>query len=453
MQTVLLILCILLLFVAMYLYRELQNKQAEQHSLIEMRLKLEYSENNIKMLNEQKAKLNEALNKQSIELEDTRRHLALKEQETYQLEQALAEKTKSQTQIAEILEERFKGITTQILEERSQQIYQRNEESLKPLREDLKRFGEQVNRAYDNEARERHSLQTEIRLLVEQSNRISSDANNLTQALKGNNKLQGNWGEMILEDLLQKSGLERGIHYITQERHQDQESDKTFIPDVLVNYPNGGRMIIDSKVNLKAYMEYANAESNEDSKRWAKVHLEAMRNQIKELSEKHYEQRIAGAPDFVILFVPNEPAYFLALKEDHKLWNFAYEKKILLMNPSNLMATLKLAEELWRNEKQRVNVQEIFKRVGALYDQFVGYLSYLEEVASHLSKAQKSLEKTQNSLSEGRGNVLRRFEDLRKLGAKTNKQIQDIVQKSNGLSPAALDDNDSLVETDSNNLI
>lgn len=444
MQIVLLILCILLLAVAVYLYRQLQAMQREQNSQIELRLRLENSEQNVSHLRELQVELEDKLNKQSKELEEKRTQIALLEREREQLECELKEKSSSQTQIADLLEERFKGITTQILEERSQQIYKRNEESLRPLREDLKRFGEQVDKVYNNEARERLSLQAEIRQLVEQSNRISSDTNNLTQALRGNNKQQGNWGEMILEDLLQKSGLERDIHYSTQERHYDEESDKTFIPDVIVNYPNGGRMIIDSKVNLKAYMDYVNAEAEDEIKRLAKLHLDAVRTQIKDLSDKHYQQKVAGAPDFVILFIPNEPAYFLALKEDANLWNFAYDRKILLMNTSNLMATLKLAEELWRNEKQRINVQDIFKKVGALYDQFVLYLSNLEDIASNLEKAQKALEKTQKSLSDGKGNVLRRFEDLKKLGAKSNKQLQDVVNKSKGLSPIALDEDEDL---------
>ena len=324
MQIALFVLCLILLGISVYLYRELKALQAEQYLALEARLKLEHYEQKIKEQEAQKLHLEAEIRSLSSELNTAHTQQALLEKEQQRLEQALEEKTNTQAEITNLLEERFEGITTRILEERSEMLHRRSEDSLKPLREDLKRFAEQVDKVYKDEARERHSLQNEIRLLVEHSNRISSDANNLTQALRGNNKVQGNWGEMILEDLLQKSGLEQGIHYVTQERHIDKESNKTIIPDVIVNYPNGGRMIIDSKVNLKAYMDYVNAQTDDERKQYARTHVEAVRSQIKNLREKHYPKNIAGSPDFVILFIPNEPAYILALKEDSNLWQYAY---------------------------------------------------------------------------------------------------------------------------------
>lgn len=444
MQIALFVLCLILLGISVYLYRELKALQAEQYLALEARLKLEHYEQKIKEQEEQRLVLEAEIRSLSSELNTAHTQQALLEKEQQRLEQALEEKTNTQAEITNLLEERFEGITTRILEERSEMLHRRSEDSLKPLREDLKRFAEQVDKVYKEEARERHSLQNEIRLLVEHSNRISSDANNLTQALRGNNKVQGNWGEMILEDLLQKSGLEQGIHYVTQERHIDKESNKTIIPDVIVNYPNGGRMIIDSKVNLKAYMDYVNAQTDDERKQHARTHVEAVRSQIKNLREKHYPKNIAGSPDFVILFIPNEPAYILALKEDSNLWQQAYEQKILLMNTSNLMATLKLAEELWRNEKQRINVQEIFRQVGELYDSFVRYIDKIESISQYLDKAQQVVEETQKSMSTGRGNLLSRFERLKKLGAKTNKQLQKTINDSKGLAPDALEDEDEV---------
>lgn len=372
-------------------------------------------------------KLQQNYNEQTISLR-------LLEQENEQLNTQLSDTKQASQNLNELLEERFKSITTRILEERSEQLHKRNEDSLIPLREDLKRFGEQVQNAYQSEARERHSLQAEIRTLVEQSNRISSDANNLAQALKGDNKLQGNWGEMILEDLLQNSGLERGRHFLVQAQFTDEATGHKLIPDVIINYPNGGRMIIDSKVNLKAYMEYVGASEEEQRKHYAIQHLEAVRSQIKLLHSKHYSHSISGTPDFVIMFIPNEPAYLLALHQSPSIWQEAYDKKVLIMNATNLMAALKLAEDLWRREQQQLNIEEIFKKVGDLYDQFCTYVERLEQTAQYFEKAQDSLTKTRKSLSDGKGNVLRRFEELKKMGAKSKKQLANISAKSSVLS-------------------
>lgn len=352
------------------------------------------------------------------------------EQEKAIITQALQESKEQQATINQILEERFRSITTQILDERADILHKRSEASLNPLREDLKRFGEQVQNAYNNESRERHSLQTEIRLLVEQSNRLSVDANNLTQALKGGNKVQGNWGEMILEDLLTTSGLEAGKHFYQQAQYDDEEAHEKLIPDVVVHFPNGGRLVIDSKVNLKDYMEYVNAPNEEMREHYAKKHLEAVRTQIRLLHSKHYSRVVEGTPDFVLLFIPNEPAYLLAMQQAPTLWSEAYDKKILIMNTTNLMATLKMAEELWRREQQHLNMEEVFKKVGDLYDQFHTYVDRLEQTARQLEKAQEMLSDTRKSLSTGRGNVLRRFEEIKKMGAKTKKELKQIVDKS-----------------------
>lgn len=372
----------------------------------------------------------------ALQVELRERYVAqrLLEQEKAQMEQSLQESQTNQKEINQLLEERFRSITTQILEERAESLHKRSEESLNPLREDLKRFGEQVQKAYDSEARERHTLQAEIRRLVEQSDRISADANSLTQALKGGNKIQGNWGEMILEDLLESSGLERGRHFYTQEQYTDADTGERLIPDVVIHYPNGGRMIIDSKVNLKDYMAYVNATEEAERRHYAERHLEAVRNQIKLLQSKHYSSRVEGSPDFVILFIPNEPAYLLAMHQAPTLWSEAYDRKVLIMNTTNLMASLKMAEELWRREQQRLNVEEIFKKVGDLYDQLYTYIDRLEQTSKHLEKAQDTLSDTRKSLSSGRGNVLRRIEELRKMGAKPKKELRQLIDKSPLLS-------------------
>lgn len=429
--SVLLLICCLL----SYLLFQKQGKIAEEQSHIKtLELSLKHSEQSLTDKSEELLRLHQAYEQSQLSLKNEEIAYRLLEQEKIRLQTELKQSQEDKQNLTEQLAERFKTITTQILEERSELLHKRNEASLTPLREDLKRFGEQVQNAYQSEARERHSLQAEIRLLVEQSNRISSDANNLTQALKGENKLQGNWGEMILEDLLQNSGLERGRHYETQAKFGGETEGEKLIPDVVIKYPNGGRMIIDSKVNLKAYMEYIAAESQEDKQHYAKQHLEAVRKQIKNLHSKHYGHRVAGAPDFVIMFIPNEPAYLLALHQAPSLWQEAYDQKVLVMNATNLMAALKLAEELWRREQQQLNIEEIFTKVGDLYDKFCLYVERLEHTALQLQKAQDSLDETRKTLSEGRGNVLRRFEELKKMGAKTKKKLSQVVEKSSMLN-------------------
>lgn len=381
--------------------------------------------------------LQRAYNQQTIDLR-------LTEQEREQLKGQLAESKATGQDLSELLEERFKSITTQILQERGETLHQRNEETLKPLREALQQFGEQVQRAYTEESRERHSLQQEIRRLVEQSDRLSTDANKLTQALKGDNKVQGNWGEMILEDLLIKSGLERGRHYLVQASYRDTEGNGNFKPDVVVNYPNGGKMIIDSKVNLVAYMEYVACEDDVLREQYAKKHVEAVKEQIKGLHGKNYNGIVQGAPDFVIMFIPNEPAYHLLMHKAPTLWQEAYDKKVLLMNATNLMATLKLAEELWRGEAQRLNIENIFEVSGKLYDQFCNVLEDMGKVAEHLGKAQGSLESSCKRISGGRENLLRQVEKLRKMGSKTKKTLRDVTAKN---ALIALDDDDESPNT------
>lgn len=428
------LICVALVGAVAYLY--LQLEQARASSVDTLRLKLEHEQavKELIAVRETSQTLSEELNAKNEEKQELLLRSELQAHEMERLQQELQQHKAEQSNIVSLLEERFKGISIQILEERSEQLQKRSEASLAPLRDDLKRFGEQVQQAYQSEARERHSLQSEIRRLVEQSDRISSDANSLTQALRGNNKVQGNWGEMILENLLEMSGLERGRHFKVQETFHDEETQERFIPDVIIDYPNGGRMIIDSKVNLKAYMDYVNASDEHERALYAKQHLEAVRTQINLLHSKHYSRVVSGAPDFVILFIPNEPAYILAMQEAPTIWQEAYNKKVLVMNTTNLMGALKLAEELWRREQQQQNIEEIYKKVGDLYDQIYTYVERLEGTARLLERAQDSLSETRKSLSTGRGNVLRRAEELRKMGAKTKKALPDVVAKSNLLS-------------------
>lgn len=434
MDILIIILLIIAILIAFYFYKQWQEASANNAELAELRAGITLKEQSIQ-------ELKTALDKKAQQLEsETQRHLTARlqseqriarlEAECSKLSQLLDESRQSQESVATLLEERFRNITTSILDERSEQLHKRSEESLTPLREDLERFRKSVAEAYNNESRERMSLQQEIQRLVEQSNRMSADANNLTQALRGNNKIQGNWGEMILDELLETSGLQKGKHYSIQEEYKDDETGKKLVPDVVVHYPNGGKMIIDSKVNLVAYMDYVNADDDDSKKEAAQRHLQAVKQQIKGLSQKHYSRHVPGAPDFVLLFIPNEPAYILAMQQDPKIWDEAFKQKVLLMNTTNLLASLKLAEELWRHEEQLINVEEMYQKVGDLYDKFCGYIETLEETTKKFESASKSLATAKNQLSEGKGNIINRFETLRRMGAKTKKRLADVSAKA-----------------------
>lgn len=348
-----------------------------------------------------------------------------------QTEKNLAEAKSSQDSLSNLLEEKFRGITTKIIDERAEQIHARSEESLKPLREDLKRFGEQVQNAYSNESRERQSLKTQIQMLVEHSEKMSQEANSLTKALKGDNKVQGDWGEMILENILSASGLRKGEEYTLQDTIRDEaghvvkneDSGSTMRPDAIIHYPNGSQVIIDSKVSLKAFSEYVAAETEEEREKALKEHLQSVRQQISLLASKDYHAYVEESADFVMLFIPNEPAYILAMKEDPSLWEEAYKKNVVLINSTNLLAALRMAKDLWQRDTQMKNVQKIFEEVGKLYDKFVGYVSSFKEVEDSLQKASNSLVKAKGQLSEGSGNIIRRIENLKKMGAKTSKQL------------------------------
>ena len=345
----------------------------------------------------------------------------------------LKEAEESKANLADLLEERFRGITTKIIDERAEQIRTRSEESLQPLREDLKRFGEQVQKAYNDEARERTSLQTEIRMLVEHSQKMSEEANSLTRALKGDNKVQGDWGEMILENILESSGLRKNEEYTLQSTLRDDagsvlkhdETGKKMRPDAIIHYPNGRDVVIDSKVSLKAFSDYVSAETEEERKLAQKAHLDSVRRHIKELSSKEYHAYLPDSADFVMLFIPNEPAYILAMKEDPNLWNEAYKQNVVLINGTNLLAALRMAKDLWVRDAQIKNVQDIFNKVGQLYENCCNFLDSFDKVEKDFKTAEKSLIEAKKKLvTGGQGkNIITRMERLRDMGAKSNKQI------------------------------
>ncbi len=341
----------------------------------------------------------------------------------------LREKAESDRAELEKLQEsfrlEFRNLANDILEEKSKQFKETNRESLdtllKPFKDNLADFKKRVEDIYSEENRQHGALKSELKNLMELNQRITEETSNLTNALKGSSKVQGDWGEMILERMLESSNLQRGIHYFVQENFKDGEGNN-LRPDVVLTLPEGKRIVIDSKVSLTAYVGYSSAEEEAGRENYMKEHLGSVRRHVGELHAKNY-QNLVDSPDFVIMFVPNEPAFMCALQNDKTLWADAYNKKVIISSPTNLFALLKIVDDLWKRDNQSKHALEIARQGGALYDKFVGFVSSLEDVGRNIERAQKSYDQAYSQLKDGSGNLVRRAENLRELGVKASKKL------------------------------
>lgn len=348
------------------------------------------------------------------------------------------------TSLAHIEEERevreqqmaaqFKNLANDILRQNSAdfkaQNEQRLEEILSPLRTNLDEFRKTVTDAYSSEARERFSLTERIRELVDLNNTISREARELTLALRGNNQVQGDWGEMVLETILEKSGLQEGEEYFMQVTNDEKgtalrnESGQKLRPDVVVKYPDGRCVIIDSKVSLTAFIEYANAENDKIKDEASARHLKSVRGHIDELARKNYQNYIGEAKlDFVMMFIPNEPAYIAAMRLDPSLWQEAYDRKVLIVSPTHLVSGLRLIEQLWSRDKVTKNAIKIAEDAGKMYDKFADFTKDMDRIATALGTATKAHSDAMTKLSTGTGNLVKRAQDLKALGIKASKQL------------------------------
>ena len=322
----------------------------------------------------------------------------------------------------------FKNIANEIFDDKSKKLVDNNKESLatvlNPLQDKIRQFEKRVEDTYDKESKERFSLAREIKQLQEMNIQISEDAVNLTNALKGDNKAQGNWGEMILETLLENSGLVKGREYEVQVSLKSAEGGK-FQPDVIVHLPESRDIIIDSKVSLKAWDAYCSADDVDEKAGFLNQHVQSVRSHVKGLSGKDY-QNLAGIStlDYVFLFMPIDAAYSVAIQNDPGLSQYAFEKNIVFVSPTMLLTTLKLAQNLWRLDQQNRNAVEIADKAGALYDKFVNFVGDLEDVGVRIDSSKKSYENAHKKLRSGTGNLIRRVEDLKTLGAKTSKKLE-----------------------------
>jgi DNA recombination protein RmuC len=370
----------------------------------------------------------------------------------------LSQQTHYQEQIAlladakKTLSSEFENLANRIFDEKqtkfSLQSKEAMEVTLSPLRRDIGDFRKQVESAYDKENAERNKLVGQISELQKQTMQVSADAVSLATALRGDNKAQGNWGEFILEKLLEDSGLTNGREYTTQVALKD-EAGKRRNPDVIIRLPEGRDIIIDAKVSLVDYERYFHAEDEEAKKLCLRQHLSSLRAHIKGLSRKDYENlEGVNSLDFALIFVPIESAFMLALDHDPEMMRDAYDRGIILVSPSTLMVTLRTIKNLWRYADQNRNAQLIADKAGGLYDQFVLYIESLDEVGKHIEKSQEAWDTAHKRLSSGRGNLIRRTQELKKLGAKAKKSLPENMLDGDPLLPLVGTNLDSRLESD-----
>jgi DNA recombination protein RmuC len=385
-------------------------------------------------LQEAKERINASLSEMKVQLDAERtnalqmtRQLSESQTENRNLLARIDEQKKELEQTNAKLTAEFKNIANSILEEKSRSFTEHNKVSLDsiltPLKDRIEEFKKQVETTYEKESRDTMSLKDEVKRLSELNTRISEEANNLTRALKGDTKTQGNWGEFILEKILERSGLEKDREYKVQVSTKNIEGE-TIRPDVVVFLPDNKHIIIDSKVSLTAYEALVSADNDEEREQYKKEHIASLRSHLKLLGEKNYQTaEILNSPELVLMFVPIEASFGIAVQADRELFNYAWDKKIVIVSPSTLLATLVTISSLWKQEKQTRNAIDIAQKGGALYDKFVGFIENLMDVGRHLDRSKESYKDAMSKLYEGKGNIVRSVEQLKTLGAKSTKSI------------------------------
>jgi len=358
--------------------------------------------------------------------------LVKRNSENENLLQKLNEQKDDLEKLQEKFTKEFENLANKILDTKSEKFTKQNAEKLdvilKPLQEKIEKFEKKVDDTH-KESIDRHAmLRQQIIGLKELNEQMSKEATNLTKALKGDSKSQGNWGELVLERVLEKSGLEKDREYFVQSSFKTEDGTRV-LPDVVLHLPDNKKMIIDSKVSLTAYERYVNEEEKETQDAFLKEHIASLKKHIDQLSEKNYQDIYKiESPDFVLLFVPIEPAFAVAINEDNNLYNQAFEKNIVIVTPTTLLATLRTIDTMWNNEKQQQNALEIATQAGRLYDQFVNLTEDLIKVGNQLKTVQGSYDGTMKKLT-GQGNLVRKVETLKKLGIKQKKYLNEKLLK------------------------
>jgi len=422
-------------------------QQALQQNSARIR-ELELDQVRLQQVEVQKHALDEQLAEQQEQLDNLQRLLSQRQARIAELESRLESEREAQSEKLQLLTEardqlkgEFENLANRIFEEKSAKFSSANKESLgsllTPLRDQLGEFKRRVDDVYDKEAKDRRSLYEQITQLKELNQQMSVDAVNLTNALKGESKTQGNWGEVILERVLEQSGLRKGYEYQTQVSLN--EAGQRYMPDVIIRLPDDKDVIVDAKVSLTAYEKYCSTDDSAAQERALAEHLQSIRNHIRGLSDKAY-QSLEGVRslDFVLMFVPVEGAFLLALQQDKELFSFAYERNIILVSPSTLLVTLRTINNIWRYERQNRFAQEIARRGGELHDKFVGFVESLDDVGRHLGRTQAAFDTAHKRLSSGKGNLVNQAASLHKLGVKNKKELdKKLIESASESDPDA----------------
>ncbi|RDI09831.1 DNA recombination protein RmuC [Flavobacterium sp. AG291] len=374
--------------------------------------------------------------------------LTKKETDFDNLLERMREQRQETDELREKFTKEFENLANKILEEKSVKFTEQNKENLKnilsPLQEKIHLFEKKVEDTHKESIDYHAALRQQILGLRDMNEQMSKETLNLTRALKGDTKMQGNWGELILERVLQKSGLEKDREYYVQQSHVNDEGSR-IQPDVVINLPDGKKMIVDSKVSLVAYERYVNEEDELLKTAHLKEHINSIKRHVDQLSDKNYHDLYKiESPDFVLLFIPMEPAFAIALNDDATLYSKAFERNIVIVTPTTLLATLRTIDSMWTNQKQQENAYEIARQAGALYDKFEGFVSDLTKVGNKMKDAQSEYQNAMGKLVDGRGNIITSIEKLKKMGAKAKKSLpENIINR-------ALQQEEEAAENDTN---
>jgi DNA recombination protein RmuC len=380
-----------------------------------------------KLLQDERVRYDQAVTNLNSELLTEKNRMAKAEEAFKAQRERLTEQERSIQEIQQKFQLEFQNIANKLLDEKSQKFIETNKTNLdillNPLKENIKAFEEKVDKVYNMEAAERNTLKGVISQLMELNKLISNEAQNLTKALKGDSKKQGNWGEVILERVLERSGLVRDREYRMQASLISSDGSR-LQPDVIIDLPDEKHLVIDAKVSLVAYERLVNAESEDDRKLFSKAHVESIRNHVNGLSAKNYHDLYQiNSPDFVLLFIPIESSFSFAVQLDAELFSDAWEKRVVIVSPSTLLATLRTISSMWKQERQNRNVLEIARLSGSMYDKFVGFVSDMENIGKNIKQSQSAYDSAINKLTEGNGNLTKTAEKIKGLGAKANKQL------------------------------
>lgn len=351
-------------------------------------------------------------------------------------DESMASLQRQQQILLQQSEARFRLMANEIVTAHTAQMNSNNEKNLgqllNPLKDDIERFRREVTDFYGKEAAERFSLQERIKELIDANNSIGREARQLSSALRGNSKVQGDWGEMVLETILENSGLRKGEEFEVQQSRDDQgrvirdENGRGLRPDVVVHYPGGRSMVIDSKVSLTSFIDYVNSETEADRERFGRQHLASIMKHVNELSGKSYQDYVGTKRlDFVMMFIPNEGAYAAALTIDPSLWQKAYDKRVLIVSPTQLVASLRIVSQLWSQDRQSRNAIDIAEKSGAMYDKFVGFVDDMEKIDRSLTSSRAAYDSAMKKLRDGTGSLISRAQKLRDLGIKASKRLPD----------------------------